>query len=184
MVQVTFISRPTYMRNWSKIGRRESQLLLIWYGMTHQRAHTTLQPASSHHSMTSELTPLYDQRAHTTLRPTNSHHSTTSELKPVNSHHSTTLTLTTTYAFTLTRHGLPGCLTTLAYTDSVSPLKSLNLSTAYANPHTHIHTHTHTCTHTQYFEKPDPVCQGMGATLDALCPQCNHPLAMKALTEH
>ena len=34
MVQVTFISRPTYMRNWSKIGRCESQLLLIWYGMT------------------------------------------------------------------------------------------------------------------------------------------------------
>eukprot|EP00731_Ephydatia_muelleri_P010026 Em0005g612a len=36
MEKVTFISRPTYMRNWSKIGRRESQLLLIWYGMTHE----------------------------------------------------------------------------------------------------------------------------------------------------
>ena len=38
---------------------------------------------NSHHSTTSELTPLYDQRAHTTLRPLNSHHSTTSELTPL-----------------------------------------------------------------------------------------------------
>ena len=43
-----------------------------------QRANTTLQPASSHHSTTSELTPVYDQRAYTTLRPSSSHHSTTS----------------------------------------------------------------------------------------------------------
>eukprot|EP00731_Ephydatia_muelleri_P032799 Em0024g343a len=30
-----------------------------------------------------ELTPLYEQRAHTTLRPASSHHSTTSELTPL-----------------------------------------------------------------------------------------------------
>ena len=47
------------------------------------QTHTTLRPASSHHSTTSELTPLYDQRAHTTLRPASSHHSTTSELTPL-----------------------------------------------------------------------------------------------------
>ncbi|KAL5502692.1 hypothetical protein EMCRGX_G009506 [Ephydatia muelleri] len=47
-----------------------------------QLSHTTLQPASSHHSMNSKLTPLYDQRAHTTLRPASSHHSMTSELTP------------------------------------------------------------------------------------------------------
>ena len=34
MVQVTFISRPTYMRSWSKIGRREPQLLLTIVGLT------------------------------------------------------------------------------------------------------------------------------------------------------
>ncbi|KAL5491632.1 hypothetical protein EMCRGX_G016960 [Ephydatia muelleri] len=53
-----------------------------------QRAHITLRPVSSHHSTTSELTPLYeheltplyDQRAHTTLRPVSSYHSMTSEL--------------------------------------------------------------------------------------------------------
>ncbi|KAL5510525.1 hypothetical protein EMCRGX_G006085 [Ephydatia muelleri] len=51
----------------------------------HQLAHTitsseltpTLQPASSHHPKTSELTPLYEQLAHTTLQPASSHHSTT-----------------------------------------------------------------------------------------------------------
>ena len=90
-----------------------------------QLAHTTLRPV--------ELTPFYDQRAHTTLRPASSHHSMTSELIPLYD----TLILTTTYAFTLTRRGLTGCLTALAYTDSVSPLKSRNLSTSYTNPHTY-----------------------------------------------
>ena len=91
-----------------------------------QLAHTTLRPV--------ELTPFYDQRAHTTLRPASSHHSMTSELIPLYN----TLILTTTYAFTLTRRGLTGCLTALAYTDSVSPLKSRNLSTSYnTNPHTY-----------------------------------------------
>ncbi|KAL5489349.1 hypothetical protein EMCRGX_G018433 [Ephydatia muelleri] len=53
-----------------------------------QRAHTTLRPvkltppASSHHS-TNEHTPLYKQRAHTTLRPVSSHHSMNSELTPL-----------------------------------------------------------------------------------------------------
>ena len=113
-----------------------------------QRVQTTLRPASSHHSTTSGT--------HTTIQPASSHHSTISELKPANSHHSTahTITLTTTYAFTLTRPGLPGCLMALAYTDSVSPLKSCNLSTAYTKPHTYYtytpHTHTHTHTHTHY----------------------------------
>ncbi|KAL5500113.1 hypothetical protein EMCRGX_G011617 [Ephydatia muelleri] len=74
-----------------------------------QLAHTTLRPASSHHSTTSELTPLYDQRAHTTLRPASSHPSMTSELTPLydqrahtilrlaSSHHSTTMKLTPLY---------------------------------------------------------------------------------------
>ncbi|KAL5493908.1 hypothetical protein EMCRGX_G015145 [Ephydatia muelleri] len=66
-----------------------------------QRAHTTLQPASSHHSTTSELTPLYNQRAHTTLQPASSHHPTTSgthtTLRPASSHHSTTSELTPLY---------------------------------------------------------------------------------------
>ena len=79
--------------------------------------------------ISSEFTPFYDQLSHTTL-----------QLTPLYN----TLTLTTIYAFTLTRPGLPGCLTALAYTDSVSPLKSCNLSTAYINPHTYTHTHTHT----------------------------------------
>ena len=48
-----------------------------------QRTHTTPRPTSSHHSTTSELTPLYDQQAHTTLRPVSSHHSTTSEITPL-----------------------------------------------------------------------------------------------------
>ncbi|KAL5500123.1 hypothetical protein EMCRGX_G011627 [Ephydatia muelleri] len=79
-----------------------------------QRAHTTLRPASSHHSTTSELTPLYDQRAHTTLRPASSHPSMTSELTPLydqrahtilrlaSSHHSTTSELTPLYDHELT----------------------------------------------------------------------------------
>ncbi|KAL5499383.1 hypothetical protein EMCRGX_G010782 [Ephydatia muelleri] len=74
-----------------------------------KRAHTTLQPASSHHSTTSELTPLYDQQAHTTLRPASSYHSTMSELTPLydqsahiilqtaSSHDSTTSELTPLY---------------------------------------------------------------------------------------
>eukprot|EP00731_Ephydatia_muelleri_P012644 Em0006g1538a len=77
-----------------------------------QQAHTTLQPASLHHSTTSELTssyeheltPLYDQRAHTTLQPASSHHSTTSKLTPLYNHeltslynHSTTSELTPLY---------------------------------------------------------------------------------------
>ena len=41
MVQVTFISRPTYMRSWSKIGRRESQLLLTIVGLTLRRICTS-----------------------------------------------------------------------------------------------------------------------------------------------
>ena len=43
---------------------------MTWDGdstMTWDGDSTTLRPASSHHSTTSELTPLYDQRAHTTL---------------------------------------------------------------------------------------------------------------------
>ena len=48
-----------------------------------QQVHTTLRPVSSHHSTTSELTPLYDQPAHITLRPASSHHSTTSQLTPL-----------------------------------------------------------------------------------------------------
>ena len=42
-----------------------------------------VRPLSSHHSTTSELTPLYNQRAHTTLRLASSHHSTTCELTPL-----------------------------------------------------------------------------------------------------
>ncbi|KAL5497524.1 hypothetical protein EMCRGX_G014005 [Ephydatia muelleri] len=74
-----------------------------------QLAHATLQPASSHHSMTSELKPLYDQLAHATLQPASSDYSTTSEitplydqrnhttLRPVKSHHSTTSEITPLY---------------------------------------------------------------------------------------
>ena len=91
-----------------------------------QRTPTTLRPASSHHSMSSELTPLYnqwthitspvlihvplyDQQAHTTLQTVSSYHCMTSEhtplynqwthttLRPVKSHHSTTNKLISLY---------------------------------------------------------------------------------------
>ncbi|KAL5509495.1 hypothetical protein EMCRGX_G004882 [Ephydatia muelleri] len=57
-------------------------------------------PTSSHHSTTSELTPLYDQRAYTTLQPASSRHSMTSELTSLNdqqAHTSTTSELTPLY---------------------------------------------------------------------------------------
>ncbi|KAL5503589.1 hypothetical protein EMCRGX_G010562 [Ephydatia muelleri] len=60
-----------------------------------------LLTVKSHYSMTSELTPLYEQRSHTTLRPASSHHSTTNgthtTLRSVNSHHSTNSELTPLY---------------------------------------------------------------------------------------
>ena len=86
-----------------------------------------------HHSATYELTPLYNQRAQT------------SEFTPLYD----TLNLTTTYAFTLTRHGLPGCLTTLhtltLFRRLNQPIHSIRKST-----HTYTHTHTHMYTHNTY----------------------------------
>ena len=83
-----------------------------------QHTQTTLQPVNLHHSMTSELTPPM-----------------TSELTPLYD----TVTLSTNYAFTLTRPGLPGCLMALAMVYPLDALtvflgcKSCNLSTAYTN---------------------------------------------------
>ncbi|KAL5474381.1 hypothetical protein EMCRGX_G026321 [Ephydatia muelleri] len=106
-----------------------------------QRAHTTLRPASSHHSTNNELTPLYDQRSHTTLRPASSHHSTTSELtslydkrahttlRPVNSHHSYNKRAHTTLRPASSHHSTTSKHTTLQ-TASSRPVSSHHSTTS------------------------------------------------------
>ena len=161
-----------------------------------QRTPTTLWPASSHHSMSSELTPLYnqwthitspvlihvplyDQQAHTTLQTVSSYHCMTSEhtplynqwthttLRPVKSHHSTTNKLTPLYV-QCSHHSLTNKLTPL-----LQPVSSHHSTNNKLTPLYNQWTHTtlrpvssHHCTTSEL----TPLCNTVHLRLHATYP--------------